>query len=138
MFAPLNEDLNPERLKDIAREKKILTKLYYNYFLNRKPESILNFKLENEENKIFYNLIKENVLFNVVRGKNKKVKLDVGEVIQFKRVLLEYIDKLIDEKEFIKASKLLNVAKRENYCCNKFYKLKERIRREYFYTGGEV
>lgn len=129
MFTPLNEEHNPEKLKEIEKEKNNLKRLYYLSLLNKKPEEIFSYELVHEENLHFLHRVKEYSLYNYIKSGKKKINLD--DVIGYKRPLLEYIETLINDGQFIKAKKLINIAKDKKFTCNKYYELQRRVRKEY-------
>lgn len=129
MFTPLNEEHNSEKLKEIEKEKEKIKRIYYLFLLNKKLEDVFSYKLVHEENLNLLDRVKEYALYNHIRSGKRKINLD--DVVGYKRPLLEYIETLIRDGLFIKAKKLLNVAKEKRFTCNKYYELLRRIKKEY-------
>ncbi|EOB12808.1 hypothetical protein NBO_364g0014 [Nosema bombycis CQ1] len=128
MFTSLNENTSSdEQKRNFKREKLKLKKIYYNFLLNNKLDDIWNYKLQFEENRGYYERIRENALYNFVQ-KSKRLNIEKYQLTKYSKPLLEYISLIIDDNQLLKARKLLNIAKGNGFTCNKYYELDLKIR----------
>ncbi|KAF9761563.1 hypothetical protein NGRA_2559 [Nosema granulosis] len=135
MFTSLNEEFSIEKTREIEKEKKKIKKSYYTYLINRKIDDIFNYELVHEENLHLFERVKEYTLFNHIRSGRKKINIEAYNLTRYEKALMEYVELLINDGMFIKARKLLNIAKEKKYLSNKYYELEERIRKEYRFNS---
>ena len=121
MFTPLNKETSKKRLKSIVKERRALKETYYNFLLDiKKLDNIFSVKIDYEENYELLSQIKEYALYNCLL-KNIDIDIKKYDIFRYKKVLFFYIKKKIENKEFIKAKKLLNICKERGYENNEYF-----------------
>ena len=131
MFTPLNKETSKKRLKSIVKERRALKETYYNFLLDiKKLDNIFSVKIDYEENYELLSRIKEYALYNCLL-KNIDIDIKKYDIFRYKKVLFFYIKKTIENKEFIKAKKLLNICKERGYENNEYFDLLYKLKKFY-------
>jgi len=134
MFRAVNTESETERRKALQERAKIQS-TYLSAMKTLDIEKYLEIRIQFEQNDGLYLAGKANLLYGLVR-KTPVVKLD--ELVEKYRILetrlafFELARRWIDNGMFVKARKLLNMARERGWWCNDLFDLEGRIEREYF------
>ncbi|EQB61556.1 hypothetical protein NAPIS_ORF00878 [Vairimorpha apis BRL 01] len=125
MFTPINKETSKKKLKSIYKERLELKYKYYSFLTDFDIDSVFNIQIKHVENIELFTQIKEYCLYNSLQVMD--LDIDKYNIVEYKRVLFVYIEKCIDNKEYIKAKKLLNFCKQREYYENDYYKLLDKL-----------
>lgn len=134
MFKAVNTECEAERKKAVLEKKKIQN-TYLSALKTLDIQNYLEIKVVFEQNVGFYLVGKANLLHSLVRKASVEELDEIMEkygIIDVKLAVFEAAKKFIGNGLFVKARKLLNIAREKAWWCNDLFDLEERIKREYF------
>lgn len=138
MFRAVNTESEHER-KKIMHEKTKIQSSYLSALKTLNIDKFVDLKIQFEQNSDFYAAARANLLFSLVK-KAPRSKLEEiyrnYSIQECKVALFEYARRSIEEGEFIKARKLLNLARKKGWWCNDLFDLEEVIEGKYFGRVG--
>lgn len=134
MFKAVNTESEAQQ-KKIQIERQKIRELYLAALADLELDAFLQFKVENDQNGEFYKKAQANLLYNYAKAKALD---DLDERLGFlecRDAFFEVAEKNIRARNFVRAKKLLNLARERGWFCNKLHDLQKRIEEEYF-AGG--
>lgn len=129
MFTPINKETSKKKLRSIYKERLELKYIYYSFLTDMDIDTVFAIQIKHTENAELLNQVKEYCLYNCLHVMD--LDLEKYNIIEYKHVLYVYIEKCIDNREYIKAKKLLNFCKQREYGDNDYYRLKDKLYEAY-------
>jgi hypothetical protein len=139
MFRAVNTESEHER-KRIHYERIKIKNVYLSVTKTLNVEKYFEMKIHFEQNKGFYLAGKANLLYNLVRRTqiNELDKmLEKYDILESKCAFFEFARKCIENGLFVRAKKLLNIARSKGWWCNDLYDLESLIESKCF-SGEKV
>lgn len=134
MFKAVNTESENERRR-AQFEKTRIQKSYLSALKTLNIDKFLAIKIHHEQNQAFYESAKSNLLYNFAAKSSSDAilkKVEEYGILNFKAPLFEFARKSLDEENFIRAHKLLNLAKHKKWTNNDYFELRKRMKSEYF------
>ncbi|ELA41448.1 uncharacterized protein VICG_01553 [Vittaforma corneae ATCC 50505] len=139
MFRAVNTESESER-KRILFERTRIQALYFSVAKTLNIDKFVELKVQFEQNQGLYSAGKANLLFSLVRKTPMEKLEELIEkygVLESKPAFFEFIRKCIENEKFVKAKKLLNMARTKGWWCNDLFDLENTIECKYF-KGGKI
>lgn len=134
MFKAVNTESETDK-KKILQERAKIQAAYLAATKTLNIEKYLEMKIRFEQNESFYLTGRGNLLYSLVR-KTSSDKLDEVirkyDVLDTKLAFFEVARKCVEGGAFVRAKKLLNLARKKGWICNDLFDLEEEIRTGYF------
>jgi hypothetical protein len=135
MFVALNSKPDENERKSEREERKELVTLYNRALETLEVDSFISHRLKHETNRCVYNKGREYLLFNYsLRKELKEVEENIEKhrLTEYKYALFCLVKRNIENANFIRAKKLLNLARDRNYHTNALYELEKLLRRQWY------
>lgn len=134
MFRAVNTESESERRR-IAAERQNIQANYLSATKTLNLDKFLDMKVMFEQNQEIYKIAKANLLFTFVRRtplENVEGLINKYHVLESKPAYFELVRKYIKCENFIRAKKLLNLARSNGWICNDLFDLEKEITKKYF------
>lgn len=134
MFKAANTDSETQRRKTSVEAQKIRD-LYMEVLRTLDIKKFLEFKVQNDQNQPFYTRARSNLMYNYVKRTDVAVLNENKEnydFLDYRYSFFEVVEKNIAAGNFVRARKLLNMAKERGWQCNSMYSLEKEIENRYF------
>lgn len=134
MFKAVNTDSESQR-KKISIENQRIRDLYMDTLQTLNIKKFLELQVLHSQNQPFYLKAKSNIMYNYVKCVDISILNENKEKYDFlehKHSFFEVVEKNIRGGNFVRARKLLNLAKERGWLCNSLYSLASRIEDDYF------
>lgn len=137
MFKAANTDSETQRRKTSAEAQKIRD-LYMEVLQTLDIGKFLEFRVMSDQNQPFYTRARSNLMYNYVKSTDVSVLNENREnydFLDYRYAFFEVVEKNIGAGNFVRARKLLNVARERGWQCNSLYTLEREIESRYFGAG---
>lgn len=135
MFVPINSR-NAEAIRKSEEEERTnLRRAYIEALSTLNIDSFLRCKPKHEANLGLYNQATRYLIFNYSSKKELcEIESNISKygLLNYKESLLNMAKKNIETESFMKARKLLNIARERGFFCNMLYELEEQLRKEWY------
>lgn len=134
MFRAVNIESEYEK-KRASQEKHKIQEMYFSCLKTLCIEKFFNIRILFDQNRPFYETARSNLLYNIVRKTSLPVLekvLQEYDITESKHAFFEFVRKCIDNSMFVRAKKLLNLARKNKWWCNDLFDLEKDIDKLYF------
>lgn len=134
MFRAVNTESENERRKESFEKSKIQT-MYLATLKSLNIDKFLSLKINYERNQVFFESAKSNLLYSFVsKSPSEKIVevLEKYEILKFKTPFFEFVRKTLEDENYLRAQKLLNLAKSNKWAGNDYFNLKTQIEKDYY------
>ncbi|KAM0687195.1 hypothetical protein COBT_001568 [Conglomerata obtusa] len=129
MFVSINDKQKVQIIKMIKIEKESLFKIYQYGLICKKYNVLDDYKLLYSENQEILNSIKERLVYNSLKEKSyTQIKKMLSDKFILSSQLLchKILERMLNEKDFLKAKKMIKYCKKKEFYNVKFNELIKR------------
>jgi hypothetical protein len=133
MFKAVNTE-SVQEIKKSLEERKIIRGIYLSCLKSSNIEKLMSFNVIFDQNQQLYTTAKSNLFFSLVHKNNSEKLIEFSKkynFLEFKQPFFEFVKICISESKFVKAKKLLKLARGKGWFCNDYFSLKNEIKAKY-------
>jgi hypothetical protein len=139
MFKAVNTESEYE-MKLAEYERRRIQKCYLSAMKNVKNTNFFNLQVKYENNQAFYTSAKSNLLCTYIWETSTEQiiqEIEKLKILDFKFPFFELVRKSIKEHNYIRAKKLLNLARSKKWTNNDYFDLKREIKKNFRIKMGK-
>ncbi|EJW03909.1 hypothetical protein EDEG_01803 [Edhazardia aedis USNM 41457] len=129
MFTPLNNKEIIEKQKTNNLEKNQLIKIYIHGLKTKNYDVLKSYNLKNSINEDIFNLINKYLMYNYMKDTDtKNISSEAMKSIASDSFLcIEFLNKLLNEKNFVRARKVITFCIKSGFINCRFIRLRKRF-----------